>query len=59
MKMEEAEIRLFIYSLQDNLIRTSRIDEVRKPTDCADVGPSHRKMEIQNTSMKKAQNEKE
>lgn len=42
--MEEAEIRLFIYVLQENLICTSLRDEVRKQTESADVGPSHRKI---------------
>lgn len=42
--MEEAEIRLFIYVLQENLICTSLRDEVRKQTESADVGPSRREI---------------
>lgn len=33
-----------IYVLQENLICTSLRDEVRKQTESADVGPSHRKI---------------
>lgn len=42
--MEEAEIRLFIYLLQENLICTSLRDEVRTQTESADVGASRRKI---------------